>query len=139
MARTGQDLSLILCQVCFKNHQRSKLVTERIIQQITNGLAQTVKRAGDFVGSYQDNQLAAVLPNTNLAGAKHVAREFLAWFAAKKKNLPRFDRLQNVTLSLGVATTIPDHQNSYDILFQTAQRALLEAQTDEDNQIKTPR
>lgn len=139
MARTQQDLSLILCQVCFKNSKKPKLVTDKTIQQITYGLAQTVKRAGDFVGSYCNNQLGAVLPDTNLAGSKHVAKEFLAWFTAKKKDLSVFHHLQAVTLSLGVASIVPDNDTTYEVLIQSAQRALLETQKYEDNQIKTYR
>lgn len=133
MSRTKNNLSLILCQICFKKPKKSKFLTNKILQQITYGMAQTVKRAGDFVGKYHHNQLAAVLPDTNLAGTKHVAREFLAWFATKKKDLSTFHNLQAVSLSIGVATTVPDNETSYQVLIQLAERALLEAQKYENN------
>lgn len=120
-------LSLILCDVdCFKiyndtyGHQQG----DRCLQQIADALSQVLKRSADILARYGGEEFIIALPDTPQAGAIEVAEAMRV--AVKDLKIPHLNSTVNsvVTISLGVASAIPDPQNNPALLVEAADRAL---------------
>ncbi|EAZ91258.1 DUF3102 domain-containing protein [Crocosphaera chwakensis] len=85
MLGAEQYLSLVLCQINSEDSNQSKTVMFQVFQQLSYGLADSLKRGGDFVGQYDDNKCIAVLLNTDPEGAQCVVDRFMKWFSAWQK------------------------------------------------------
>ncbi|RZI54393.1 MAG: diguanylate cyclase [Pseudomonas sp.] len=107
--RSGQPVSLVMIDVDhFKRyndtygHPQGDLCLQRVAQ----ALQSTARRPMDFVARYGGEEMAIVLPNTDLAGALIVAE--LAREAVQNMQLPHAaSPLSHVTVSLGIATHGP--------------------------------
>jgi diguanylate cyclase (GGDEF)-like protein len=130
LARERLPLSLILCDVDFfkaYNDTYGHRAGDFCLQQIAQILRENVKRPADLVARYGGEEFAVILPNTHLKGAVKVAediRNSLHNLEIEYSNSPVSNQ---VTLSLGVASLIPNHYLSEDFLIGEADRALYEA------------
>ncbi len=130
LARERLPLSLILCDVDFfkaYNDTYGHRAGDFCLQQIAQILRENVKRPADLVARYGGEEFAVILPNTHLKGAVKVAediRNSLHNLEIEHSNSPVSNQ---VTLSLGVASLIPNHYLSEDFLIGEADRALYEA------------
>ena len=90
-------------------------------------MKQTVKRPTDLVARYGGEEFAAILPDTHAQGAIRVARRIRD--RVKALQIPHQGSSVDsfVTLSLGVATRIPDKSASWQDLIADADRALYRA------------
>jgi diguanylate cyclase (GGDEF)-like protein/PAS domain S-box-containing protein len=133
LARERQPLSLILCDVDFfkaYNDCYGHQFGDRCLQQVARCLQGTAKRAADLVARYGGEEFAIVLPNTPLSGAICIAQaigEQIRLFNIPHAHSPVSDR---VTLSLGVATAIPDPAQSSDCAIAAADLALYRAKAE---------
>ncbi|HEY9853620.1 MAG TPA: diguanylate cyclase [Leptolyngbyaceae cyanobacterium] len=131
LLREKQPISLILCDVDFfkaYNDAYGHLAGDFCLQQVANGIRQAVKRPADLVARYGGEEFAVILPNTPFAGAIHVAEQIRSQITDLRINHPQSLVSQYITLSLGVATTIPeDYQSSPDRLIGVADRSLYQA------------
>lgn len=127
LSRNLLPLSVILCDVdCFKlyndtyGHQKG----DRCLQQIAEALAATVKRPADIVARFGGEEFVAILPNTDRDGAIKVAEAMRV--AIKQLHIPHRNSLVNsmVTISAGVATTIPNAQDNAKMLVEAADKGL---------------
>lgn len=130
LLRDEKPLSLIMCDVDnFKayndtyGHQAGDLCLEQIAQAISK----TAKRPADCVARYGGEEFVVVLPNTDLAGATHVAEAMR--LAVHKLNLTHATSSvsNRVTLSLGVASQIPNDDLAPSLLIEAADRAVYAA------------
>lgn len=133
LARDRQPLSLIVCDVDFFKayndscgHQRG----DRCLQQIARCLRTSVKRAADLVTRYGGEEFAIVLPNTPRAGALYLSQAIGEQLRLLNLPHPQSPISDRVTLSLGVATTIPDPAQSPDLIIAAADRALYRAKAE---------
>ena len=130
MAREKTPLSLILCDVDFfkvYNDTYGHQAGDRCLQQVAKAISSAAKRSTDLVARYGGEEFAVVLPNTTASGAFHVAEEIRASVIALKIIHANSQASQYVTLSLGVASTVPCHQSSPEILIAAADKALYQA------------
>ena len=120
-------LSLIICDLdCFKiyndtyGHQQG----DRCLQIIAEALTNIVKGPADIVARYGGEEFAIVLPNTLGTDAIKVAEALR--IAVKDLNIPHLNSTVNpvVTMSLGVASTIPRADNSPALSIEAAEQAL---------------
>lgn len=127
LSRNLLPLSVILCDVdCFKfyndtyGHQKG----DRCLQQIAEALAATVKRPADILARFGGEEFVAILPDTDRDGAIKVAEAMRV--AIKQLHIPHRNSLVNsmVTISAGVATTIPNAQDDAKILVEAADKGL---------------
>jgi len=130
MSREKSCLSLILCDIDFfkqyndsYGHQSGDICLKKVAQAI----AQTVTRPADLVARYGGEEFVVVLPQTNLEKAVYLAEQIR--HQVKSLQIPhQSSRVGDyVTLSLGVACTIPKHDLSHTRLLQATDEALYQA------------
>ena len=130
MMREQLPLSLILCDIdCFKlyNDTYGHQAGDDCLRKVAQVMQKAAKRAIDLCARYGGEEFAVVLPHTEQPGAIQVAQGIgigvkdLAIAHATSKVTPL------VTVSLGVATTIPSLDSSPERLIMAADKALYKA------------
>jgi diguanylate cyclase (GGDEF)-like protein len=126
---TKQPLSVILCDVDhFKlyNDTYGHLAGDSCLQHVAKALGHAV-RSNDLVARYGGEEFVIVLPNTNNETALQVAERINSQVRALQIVHEKSSASDRVTLSCGVATTIPNFTSSSPNLIATADEALYEA------------
>lgn len=114
LRRLRSPLSVILCDVdYFKlyNDTYGHQAGDNCLRQVANVLSQAIKRPADFVARYGGEEFVIVLPHTPIEGAIEVAKSIQA--NLENLQLPHIKSSVSsvVTLSMGIATTIPDSED----------------------------
>ncbi|KAB8321131.1 PAS domain S-box protein [Tolypothrix campylonemoides VB511288] len=130
LAREQNPLSLILCDVDYFKHYNDTYghpAGDACLIEIAQAIRRAVKRPADLVARYGGEEFAVLLPNTDSDGAIQVVQ-----FIQKKLrqlNLPHIASPvgQYVTLSFGIATIFPSHNDSVQTLINAADKALYQA------------
>ena len=128
--RECQPLSLLLLDVdYFKRYNDAYGHAEGdvCLQHVATAVAEALQRSTDVVARYGGEELAILLPNTDLEGARHVAQRIHARQA--ELALPFVDSpvAAHVTVSIGIATVIPLREASANQLIEHADQALYDA------------
>ncbi|WP_414590359.1 EAL domain-containing protein [Anabaena sp. CCY 9614] len=130
LAREKASLSLILCDVdCFKlyNDTHGHLAGDDALRHVAKVISQTVKCSNDLVARYGGEEFSVILPNTDAEGAIAIARNIQTNINALLLPHPSSQASQFITLSLGVATTIPHSKSSPETLIAAADQGLYQA------------
>lgn len=132
LKRDNAPLSIILCDLdYFKqyNDTYGHQAGDDCLRRVANALRVTAKRPGDVVARYGGEEFAIILPDTPMAGAMQVASEIQS--AVEQLQLPHQGSLVSpfVTLSLGVASIVPQVASSPQQLIASADRALYRAKS----------
>lgn len=130
LAREQAFLSLILIDVdYFKlyNDAYGHQGGDDCLKQVAQTISRTVKRPADLVARYGGEEFAIILPSTNSKGATHVANCIKN--AIEELKIPHTNSTvaDYVTVSQGIATTIPDPDSLFESLICLADVALYEA------------
>lgn len=131
MARAQSSLSLIMLDIdCFKlyNDTYGHQAGDYCIQQVALVIRDCLKRAADIVARYGGEEFAIILPQTDTNGAVYIAEQVsqkIKYLAINHLN--SLVKLGIVTVSMGVASTIPNHQDSPDLLIRAADEALYQS------------
>ncbi len=130
MARENAPLSLILSDVDFfkiYNDTYGHQAGDSCLQQVAKAIRNAVKRPADLVARYGGEEFVVILPNTSAEGAVHVAEKIRAAVKALKIAHANSQIGKYVTLSLGVASTVPCHKSWPANLIATTDQALYQA------------
>ncbi|MEC4815448.1 MAG: diguanylate cyclase [Scytonema sp. PMC 1069.18] len=129
LVREQQPLSLILCDIdYFKlyNDTYGHPAGDICLVQIAQAITYAVQRSTDLVARYGGEEFAIILPNTYAMGAAQVAitiqnqiHQLQVTHNASEKKY--------VTLSQGIASTVPNQNNSPQALIAAADLALYQA------------
>lgn len=138
--RESVSLSLIMLDIdYFKefNDEYLHVAGDDCLRKVAKTLSHSVRRPTDFVARYGGEEFAAVLPRTDISGAKTVAdtmRENI-----KSLSIPhvRSSVMPCVTISAGAATIIPSRKSSSDALIKGADDALYKAKKGGRNQVRS--
>ncbi|MGA9382957.1 MAG: diguanylate cyclase [Phormidium sp.] len=133
-ARENLPLSLILADIDhFKqyNDLYGHIAGDRCLQQVAQTIHSTVKRPGDLVARYGGEEFAILLPNTDLAGAAQMAETIRLMV----EQVTITDVPGRVSISLGVASVIPSHDDSVNTLVAAADRLLYKAKAQGRNTV----
>ncbi|MUG99881.1 diguanylate cyclase [Scytonema sp. UIC 10036] len=125
-------LSLILCDIDFfkaYNDTYGHQAGDRCLRQVANIIKQCVKRPADLVARYGGEEFAVILPNTKATGAFYIANKIQA--SLKAFAIPHSGAKNNqyITLSLGIASTIPCATSSPSQLITQADVALYQSKS----------
>ncbi|MGL5805563.1 MAG: diguanylate cyclase domain-containing protein [Xenococcaceae cyanobacterium] len=138
LTREQKPLSLILCDVDhFKNYNDTygHPAGDACLKTIAKVLTQAGKRPADLVARYGGEEFAIVLPDTNHYGALFVADTIRQDVERLKLPHQKSGTSRYVTLSMGVATKIPNSHQSIADLIEDADRALYQAKAKGRNQV----
>ncbi|MGK7919377.1 MAG: GGDEF domain-containing protein [Trichodesmium sp.] len=134
-AKQQNPISIIMADIdCFKgyNDTYGHQAGDKCLQQVALTINQTVQRTikannQSLVARYGGEEFAIVLPNTNPTNAISIAEEIRSQIKSLNILHQASFVLENVTLSLGVATRIPELGGSMEKLIAEADQALYQA------------
>ncbi|MEA5577419.1 PleD family two-component system response regulator [Anabaena sp. UHCC 0451] len=138
LAREKLPISLLFCDVdFFKNYNDTygHLTGDDCLKQIAQTIKLSVKRPADLLARYGGEEFAVILSNTNNQGAIYLAENIRQKVYDLKipHSQSRVDDF--VTLSIGVATILPDVVISPDTLIEVGDKALYTAKAQGRNRI----
>ncbi|QQE64720.1 hypothetical protein GFS31_14010 [Leptolyngbya sp. BL0902] len=131
LGREQQILSLILCDVdYFKpyNDTYGHQAGDECLKQLALVFQQETQRPADLVARYGGEEFAIILPYTDTQGAITVARQIrhsLATLAIPHASSPQ----GQITVSMGIATALPQPTRFTSALIAAADQALYQAKT----------
>ncbi len=138
MWREQTPLAVILCDIdYFKqyNDTYGHLAGDRCLQQIAGALRAAISRPQDLVARYGGEEFAVILPQTQAAGVLKVAQRLQAAIAKLQLSHPDSTVSPCVTVSMGLAWTIPAEGRSPNSLIEQADQFLYLAKQRGRNQI----
>ena len=139
--RSRRPLSVIMGDVDFFKRYNDGLGHQQgdvCLQRVAHVFAQAINRPSDTAARYGGEEFVCVLGETDEAGALLVAERICEGVEALGLPHPASDVGPCVTVSLGVATTIPDHKAGFLSLVEEADRNLYEAKQRGRNRVVGP-
>jgi len=138
-ARSVLPLSMMLIDIdFFKNYNDhyGHPQGDKCLQKVATTLNSLVRRPGDCVARYGGEEFVVLLAHTGLGGAMQVAETLR--HAIEELRLPHAGSPvhKRVTISLGVASTVPERSSSPDVLLSAADQAVYHAKRDGRNCVK---
>jgi diguanylate cyclase (GGDEF)-like protein len=139
MLREKRPLSVVLCDIDhFKlyNDTYGHGGGDECLIRVANAIKDSVNRPGDLTARYGGEDFCLVLPETSGMGALQIAelvRKNVYELHMEHKSSPM---AEVVTLSLGVATLIPDIGSHPSVLLEAADRALYQAKGNGRNRVE---
>ncbi len=126
--RSGNSISLLMIDIDhFKlyNDNYGHLEGDQCLKQVAQAMVAALRRPGDFLARYGGEEFAAILPGTDIEGAKHIA-EAIAASIAKLARPHAFSPVSSlVTISTGIASITPNKGNKEsELLIRLADEAL---------------
>jgi len=135
--RSGESLALAVMDVdWFKryNDHYGHPAGDACLREIAQALATTVNRSTDLVARYGGEEFVFLAPMTDLAGVRGMAQKLLQ--AVESIALPHeLSPLGRVSVSIGVAASVPGQEASAEALVARADAALYEAKKQGRNQV----
>ncbi|MEM9924876.1 MAG: PleD family two-component system response regulator [Cyanobacteria bacterium P01_D01_bin.50] len=138
LAGKGNPLSLILCDIDFFKRFNDKYghpAGDLCLQKVGAVLSSAAQKNQDLVARYGGEEFAVIMPKTHAPGAVHVAALMQSGVRELQVEHSESGVSNYVTLSLGVATTIPDFESSPSDLILAADKALYQAKEEGRNRI----
>ncbi|MFM7407143.1 MAG: diguanylate cyclase domain-containing protein [Cuspidothrix sp.] len=130
LEREKASLSLILCDIdFFKNYNDTygHQAGDECLKTVAQLLTQVIQRPGDLVARYGGEEFALILPNTDSKGAITIAETILSKIHTQQLIHKSSQISSYLTLSLGIATIIPQRTGSLNLLITKADQALYAA------------
>lgn len=138
--RSEEPLSLLMVDIdhfkLFNDHYGHQ-VGDECLRQVAARLKAIAKRSTDTAARYGGEEMALILPSTDLAGALELASQYQK--AVRSLRIPHTESSKGiVTVSMGVATMIPTSNQRAEDLISDADRALYCAKHDGRDCYRTP-
>ena len=138
-SRQSIPLALIICDIdYFKQyndtygHQQG----DKCLRQVANSIRKTSARGEDLVARYGGEEFAVILPNTNEEQASKIAEKIRAHVHDLGLSHKTSEISDHVSVSLGLASVIPDSGTTMSDLIEDADRALYRAKRDGRNRVR---
>jgi len=138
--RDAIPISMVLMDIdCFKlfndhyGHQKG----DDCLIKIAQTLAGVATRKTDLVARYGGEEFVCILPNTEMEDAKQIAEKFRRSIMEIQIPHEYSAAGSNVTISIGVATVIPEINSNCSLLIKASDEALYRAKANGRNQVQT--
>ncbi|MDD2533107.1 MAG: GGDEF domain-containing protein [Eubacteriales bacterium] len=118
------------------NDQFGHLAGDECLKNITTAISNQLKRPGDSVSRFGGEEFALILPHTDIKGGEILCdkiREAIENLAIQFQG----NTCSNITISIGLASVIPQKDESYMTFFRLVDCLLYEAKRAGKNQIKS--
>lgn len=137
--RANTPISLLMIDVdCFKlyNDKYGHQAGDQCLSRIACILKESVRRPSDITARYGGEEFVVLLPNTSSEGAATVAETIQN--KMKETAMPHTTStvINTVTLSIGIATVIPDQTTTPELLIKHADKSLYKGKQNGKNQIQ---
>ena len=132
MLKQQQPISVILADVDFfklYNDTYGHQAGDECLRQVANAIQEAVGGGNYLVARYGGEEFCAILPNTDVGNSLKIAEKIQS--RVRGLNLPHAGSKvsDRVTLSIGLATTIPNADTSVELQIALADKALYKAKT----------
>jgi diguanylate cyclase (GGDEF)-like protein/PAS domain S-box-containing protein len=138
--RNAKSLSLIIVDVdYFKNYNDTygHLAGDSCLQKIAHTIRDSLRRAGNFVARYGGEEFIVILPDTNAEEAYLFAETLREKIENLNIEHKESKAGKNVTVSLGVSSTVPKKDSTQNELISLTDKALYEAKQGGRNRVAT--
>ena len=137
--RENQSIALIMIDVDFfkdYNDEHGHLAGDDCLKSTAKTIESVIRRPADFVARYGGEEFAVVLPETHFDDAIELANRMRSVIEDRK--IPHGASLVSayVTISLGVAATIPETRQDATTLIAAADKALYQAKSNGRNRVE---
>ena len=135
--REKKPLSLVMCDIDFfklYNDNYGHQAGDDCLIKVAGAVAGSASRAVDLAARYGGEEFVLVLPNTDTEGAAAVAEEVRNNVLKLQIDHEKSKVNDHVSLSLGVATMVPDEKHRAQDLVALADKALYVAKENGRNQ-----
>jgi len=107
------------------------------LKQVAEALENSIHRETDMVARYGGEEFVAILPETGVQGALEVAKNMCS--KIETLHIPhKSSKITNhLTISVGVATAVPERGSQPETLIAAADQALYEAKNNGRNQVRS--
>ena len=130
--RTSTGISLMMCDVdYFKrfNDTYGHQAGDDCLRQVASTIAKHMERSTDLAARYGGEEFAVIMPDSTIGGALFVAEKIR--HGIHGLNIPHAGSPHGrVTLSIGIARSIPDEVDPPEDLINAADKALYQAKED---------
>ena len=138
--RHSSSISVIMLDIDFfklyndtYGHQKG----DDCLKQVADILDNSIHRETDMVARYGGEEFVAILPETGVKGALEVARSMRANVEAQQIPHEQSKIADHLTVSVGVATTVPERNAIPESLIAAADQALYKAKDNGRNQVSS--
>jgi diguanylate cyclase (GGDEF)-like protein len=136
--RTGNSLSMMMVDIDFFKHYNDTYGHPQgdiLLRSLASLFTVHLKRPSDFVARLGGEEFAILLPEANREGAAVMAERIRA--ATEEMAVPVADQKKdtNITISIGVATLIPDKNTPVEELVEKADKNLYAAKAAGRNRV----
>lgn len=138
--RHSTSISLIMLDIDFfklYNDRYGHQGGDECLKSVARTLDESAQRESDIVARYGGEEFAVILPETGVKGAMEVAETMRG--NIEQKNIPHEASKvsDHVTVSMGVASWVPERDSQPDELISMADQALYKAKENGRNQVKS--
>ena len=138
--RHTTSMSLIMLDIDFfklYNDRYGHQGGDECLKNVARTLDESARRETDIVARYGGEEFAVILPETGAKGAVELAETMRA--NIEQKNIPHEASKvsDHVTVSMGVASWVPERDSEPDKLISMADQALYKAKENGRNQVKS--
>jgi len=128
--RNSESLTLIMVDVDFfklYNDTYGHQAGDECLRKVASVLHDTITRSGDLVARYGGEEFLVALRNTDTLGGRQVGECLRQRVEELKIPHSASEIAPHVTISLGVATIIPERGNTYNELIDKADQVMYQA------------
>lgn len=135
--RQGDELSVLMCDIDFFKHFNDSFghqSGDECLRRIAQTLVSAMDRGGDLLARYGGEEFIAVLPDTSLKGAAHVAEQMRQAVSALGIAHPGTP-FAHVTASFGIVSAVAMPETDPQAVIGAADRALYTAKRNGRNRV----
>ncbi len=107
------------------------------LREVAKALKNAARRENDLAARYGGEEMAVILPNTDLKGGMEVAERIRQHIMQLQIPHPLSEANEWITLSLGVAELVPNHENVTEHIVRLADQGLYLAKSGGRNRVMT--